>query len=113
MPGDRGTIQYFTGLRGRSGNRHRILSISTILTRKRQLRIWQDRHYEPVQALSVNLLREMFSTVEDAGVRWLEPASKSIISNKSVVAVKLWEMPRTIRIRAARVFRRRQHPQMG
>jgi glutathionylspermidine synthase len=34
------------------------------------------------------MLREMFSTkLEDAGVRWLEPAWKSIISNSTVAAV--------------------------
>lgn len=38
------------------------------------------------------MLREMFSTkLEDAGVRWLEPASKSIISNKALLPL-LWEM---------------------
>lgn len=34
----------------------------------------------------------MFSTkLEDAGVRWLEPAWKSIISNKALLPL-LWEM---------------------
>jgi glutathionylspermidine synthase len=38
------------------------------------------------------MLREMFSTkLEDAGVRWLEPAWKSIISNKALLPM-LWEM---------------------
>ena len=38
------------------------------------------------------MLREMFSTkLEDAGVRWLEPAWKSIISNKALLPL-LWEM---------------------
>lgn len=38
------------------------------------------------------MLREMFSTkLEDAGVRWLEPAWKSIVSNKALLPL-LWEM---------------------
>lgn len=38
------------------------------------------------------MLREMFSTkLEDAGMRWLEPAWKSIISNKALLPM-LWEM---------------------
>jgi glutathionylspermidine synthase len=38
------------------------------------------------------MLREVFSTkLEDAGVRWLEPAWKSIISNKALLPM-LWEM---------------------
>ncbi|MCW2479420.1 glutathionylspermidine synthase family protein [Candidatus Symbiopectobacterium sp. NZEC135] len=38
------------------------------------------------------MLREIFSTkLEDAGVRWLEPAWKSIISNKALLPM-LWEM---------------------
>ncbi|MGK2959758.1 MAG: glutathionylspermidine synthase family protein [Candidatus Malihini olakiniferum] len=38
------------------------------------------------------MLREMFSTkLEDAGVHWLEPAWKSIISNKALLPM-LWEM---------------------
>jgi glutathionylspermidine synthase len=38
------------------------------------------------------MFREMFSTkLEDAGVRWLEPAWKSIISNKALLPL-LWEM---------------------
>ena len=38
------------------------------------------------------MLREIFSTkLQDAGVRWLEPAWKSIISNKALLPM-LWEM---------------------
>lgn len=38
------------------------------------------------------MLREVFSTkLADAGVRWLEPAWKSIISNKALLPL-LWEM---------------------
>ncbi len=38
------------------------------------------------------MLKEIFSTkLEDAGVRWLEPAWKSIISNKALLPM-LWEM---------------------
>ncbi|KAA8999274.1 glutathionylspermidine synthase family protein [Affinibrenneria salicis] len=38
------------------------------------------------------MLRETFSTkLQDAGVRWLEPAWKSIISNKALLPM-LWEM---------------------
>ncbi|MFB6434942.1 MAG: glutathionylspermidine synthase family protein [Candidatus Malihini olakiniferum] len=38
------------------------------------------------------MLREIFSTkLKDAGVRWLEPAWKSIISNKAMLPM-LWEM---------------------
>ena len=43
------------------------------------------------------MLREMFSTkLEDAGVRWLEPAWKSIISNKALLPM-LWKCSRTTR----------------
>ncbi len=53
------------------------------------------------------MLREMFSTkLEDAGVRWLEPARKSIISNKALLPL-LWEMFLTIESVAC-VFRRRR-----
>ncbi|EBV1760296.1 hypothetical protein DNZ97_24285, partial [Salmonella enterica subsp. enterica serovar Newport] len=38
------------------------------------------------------MMREIFSTkLTDAGVRWLEPAWKSIISNKALLPM-LWEM---------------------
>ncbi len=37
------------------------------------------------------MLREMFSTKLEVGVRWLEPAWKSIISNKALLPL-LWEM---------------------
>ncbi|AWK14691.1 glutathionylspermidine synthase family protein [Candidatus Fukatsuia symbiotica] len=38
------------------------------------------------------MFREMFSTkLEDAGVRWLEPAWKSILANKALLPL-LWEM---------------------
>lgn len=38
------------------------------------------------------MLREMFSTkLEDSGVRWLEPAWKSILSNKALLPL-LWQM---------------------
>ena len=38
------------------------------------------------------MLREIFSTkLNDAGVRWLEPAWKSILSNKALLPL-LWQM---------------------
>ncbi|STW03551.1 glutathionylspermidine synthase [Klebsiella pneumoniae subsp. rhinoscleromatis] len=59
------------------------------------------------------MLREMFSTkLEDAGVRWLEPAWKSIISNKALLPM-LWEMfPNHPNLLAA-YFSEDTHPEMG
>ncbi|EIM6184172.1 glutathionylspermidine synthase family protein [Escherichia coli] len=58
------------------------------------------------------MLREMFSTkLEDAGVRWLEPAWKSIISNKALLPL-LWEMfPNHPNLLPA-YFAEDDHPQM-
>jgi hypothetical protein len=58
------------------------------------------------------MLREMFSTkLEDAGVRWLEPAWKSIISNKALLPM-LWEMfPNHPNLLAA-YFSEDAHPEM-
>lgn len=58
------------------------------------------------------MLREMFSTkLEDAGVRWLEPAWKSIISNKALLPM-LWEMfPNHPNLLAA-YFSEDTHPEM-
>ncbi|WBL74605.1 glutathionylspermidine synthase family protein [Serratia liquefaciens] len=58
------------------------------------------------------MLREMFSTkLEDAGVRWLEPAWKSIISNKALLPM-LWEMfPDHPNLLAA-YFAEDEHPQL-
>ncbi len=54
----------------------------------------------------------MFSTkLEDAGVRWLEPAWKSIISNKALLPM-LWEMfPNHPNLLAA-CFSEDAHPEM-
>lgn len=58
------------------------------------------------------MLREVFSTkLEDAGVRWLEPAWKSIISNKALLPL-LWEMfPNHPNLLAA-YFSEDAHPEM-
>ncbi|MEH2920706.1 glutathionylspermidine synthase family protein [Samsonia erythrinae] len=92
---DRGTVQYLQDCALEAGLPSEFLFIEEIgLGEKGQFT-------DPENQVIGNLfklypwefmLREMFSTkLEDAGVRWLEPAWKSIISNKALLPM-LWEM---------------------
>ncbi|MDY4376390.1 glutathionylspermidine synthase family protein [Pectobacterium brasiliense] len=92
---DRGTVQYLQDCALEAGLPSEFLYIEEIgLGEKGQFT-------DPENQVIGNLfklypwefmLREMFSTkLEDAGVRWLEPAWKSIISNKALLPM-LWEM---------------------
>ncbi|MGK2888602.1 MAG: glutathionylspermidine synthase family protein [Candidatus Malihini olakiniferum] len=92
---DRGTVQYLQDCALEAGLPTEFLYMEEIgLGEKGQFTDMQNQ-------VIVNLfklypwefmLREMFSTkLEDAGVRWLEPSWKSIISNKALMPM-LWEM---------------------
>ncbi|KHN50062.1 glutathionylspermidine synthase family protein [Pectobacterium fontis] len=92
---DRGTVQYLQDCALEAGLPSEFLYIEEIgLGEKGQFT-------DPENQVISNLfklypwefmLREMFSTkLEDAGVRWLEPAWKSIISNKALLPM-LWDM---------------------
>ncbi|AVT57036.1 glutathionylspermidine synthase family protein [Pectobacterium versatile] len=92
---DRGTVQYLQDCALEAGLPSEFLYIEEIgLGEKGQFT-------DPENQVIGNLfklypwefmLREIFSTkLEDAGVRWLEPAWKSIISNKALLPM-LWEM---------------------
>lgn len=58
------------------------------------------------------MLREIFSTkLEDAGVRWLEPAWKAIISNKALLPM-LWKMFPNHQNLLPAYFAEEKHPEM-
>ncbi|VEB95402.1 Bifunctional glutathionylspermidine synthetase/amidase [Cedecea lapagei] len=92
---DRGTVQYLQDCAAESDVASEFLFIEEIgLGEKGQFTDLQDQVISNLFKLYPweHMLREMFSTkLEDAGVRWLEPAWKSIISNKALLPL-LWEM---------------------
>lgn len=92
---DRGTIQYLQDCATEAEIATEFLYIDDIgLGEKGQFTDLQDQVISNLFKLYPweFMLREMFSTkLEDAGVRWLEPAWKSIISNKALLPL-LWEM---------------------
>lgn len=92
---DRGTIQYLQDCAAEAEIATEFLYIDDIgLGEKGQFTDLQDQVIANLFKLYPweFMLREMFSTkLEDAGVRWLEPAWKSIISNKALLPL-LWEM---------------------
>ncbi|MEH0832873.1 glutathionylspermidine synthase family protein [Pectobacterium cacticida] len=92
---DRGTVQYLQDCALEAGLPSEFLYIDEIgLGEKGQFTDPQDQVIGNLFKLYPweFMLREMFSTkLEDAGVRWLEPAWKSIISNKALLPM-LWEM---------------------
>lgn len=92
---DRGTVQYLQDCALEAGVPSEFLFIEDIgLGERGQFTDTQDHVISNLFKLYPweFMLREMFSTkLEDAGVRWLEPAWKSIISNKALLPL-LWEM---------------------
>ena len=92
---DRGTVQYLQDCAQEAGLPTEFLYIDEIgLGEKGQFTDVQDQVIANLFKLYPweFMFREMFSTkLEDAGVRWLEPAWKSILSNKALLPL-LWEM---------------------
>lgn len=92
---DRGTVQYLQDCAAEAGLPTEFLYMDQIgLGEKGQFTDMQDQVISNLFKLYPweFMLRETFSTkLEDAGVRWLEPAWKSIISNKALLPL-LWEM---------------------
>ncbi|WP_105664639.1 glutathionylspermidine synthase family protein [Cronobacter dublinensis] len=92
---DRGTVQYLQDCASEAGIENEFLFIEDIgLGEKGQFTDLQDQVISNLFKLYPweYMLRETFSTkLEDAGVRWLEPAWKSIISNKALLPM-LWEL---------------------
>ncbi|EBL9902783.1 glutathionylspermidine synthase family protein [Salmonella enterica subsp. enterica serovar Havana] len=112
---DRGTIQYLQDCAAEAEIATEFLYIDDIgLGEKGQFTDLQDQVIANLFKLYPweFMLREMFSTkLEDAGVRWLEPAWKSIISNKALLPL-LWEMfPDHPNLLPA-YFAEDEHPQM-
>ena len=112
---DRGTVQYLQDCAAEAGVATEFLYIEDIgLGEKGQFTDLQDQVIGNLFKLYPweYMLREMFSTkLEDAGVRWLEPAWKSIISNKALLPL-LWEMfPNHPNLLAA-YFSEDAHPEM-
>ncbi|SQI42872.1 Bifunctional glutathionylspermidine synthetase/amidase [Leminorella richardii] len=92
---DRGTVQYLQDCANEAGLPNEFLYIEEIgLGEKGQFTDTQDQVIGNLFKLYPweFMFREMFSTkLTDAGVRWLEPAWKSIISNKALLPM-LWKM---------------------
>ncbi|MDR0218226.1 MAG: glutathionylspermidine synthase family protein [Enterobacteriaceae bacterium] len=92
---DRGTIQYLQDCASEADIPTEFLFIEDIgMGEKGQFTDLQDQVISNLFKLYPweFMLREMFSTkLADAGVRWLEPAWKSIISNKALLPM-LWKM---------------------
>ncbi|ETS33023.1 hypothetical protein BB987_13560 [Photorhabdus temperata] len=92
---DRGTIQYLQDCALEAGIPTEFLFIEEIgLGEKGQFTDLQDQVISNLFKLYPweMMFREIFATkLEDAGVRWLEPAWKSIISNKALLPM-LWKM---------------------
>ncbi|HIH4318833.1 TPA: glutathionylspermidine synthase family protein [Morganella morganii] len=92
---DRGTIQYLQDCAQEAGVTTDFLFIEDIgLGDRGEFTDLQDQIISNMFKLYPweFMMREIFSTkLTDAGVRWLEPAWKSIISNKALLPM-LWEM---------------------
>lgn len=92
---DRGTVQYLQDCASEAGIASEFLYIEEIgLGEKGQFTDMQDQVISNLFKLYPweYLLREMFSTkLADAGVRWLEPAWKCILSNKALLPM-LWKL---------------------
>ncbi|PPC62828.1 hypothetical protein C1Y41_10540 [Pantoea sp. ICBG 1758] len=92
---DRATVQYLQDCATEAGLPGEFLYIDEIgLGEKGQFTDQHDRVISNLFKLYPweFMLREVFSTkLADAGVRWLEPAWKSILSNKALLPL-LWEM---------------------
>ena len=111
---DRGTVQYLRTAPLKRGWRRNSSTLKISAGEKGQFTDLQDQVIGNLFKLYPweFMLREMFSTkLEDAGVRWLEPAWKSIISNKALLPM-LWEMfPNHPNLLAA-YFSEDTHPEM-
>jgi len=92
---DRGTVQYLQDCAQEAGLAHEFLFIEEIgLGEKGQFTDTANQVIGNMFKLYPweFMLKEIFSTkLEDAGVRWLEPAWKAILSNKALLPM-LWEM---------------------
>ncbi|MDF7681868.1 glutathionylspermidine synthase family protein [Enterobacteriaceae bacterium ESL0689] len=92
---DRGTVQYLQDCAAEAGISTDFLYIDDIgLGEKGQFTDLQDQVISNLFKLYPweYMLRDIFSTkLDDAGVRWLEPAWKCILSNKALLPL-LWEM---------------------
>ncbi|MDR0805241.1 MAG: glutathionylspermidine synthase family protein [Enterobacteriaceae bacterium] len=92
---DRGTVQYLQDCANEAELANEFLFMEEIgLGEKGQFTDQQDQVISNLFKLYPweFMFRETFSTkLTDAGVRWLEPAWKSIISNKALLPL-LWEM---------------------
>lgn len=92
---DRGTVQYLQDCAQEAGLPSRFLYIDEIgLGERGQFTDLDDQVIGNLFKLYPweFMFREVFSTkLEDAGVRWLEPAWKGILSNKALLPL-LWEM---------------------
>ncbi len=92
---DRGTVQYLQDCATQAGLPSEFLYIDEIgLGDKGQFTDVKDQVISSLFKLYPweFMLREIFSTkLGDAGVRWLEPAWKSIVSNKALLPM-LWQM---------------------
>ncbi|MBK5071662.1 glutathionylspermidine synthase family protein [Budviciaceae bacterium CWB-B4] len=92
---DRGTVQYLQDCANEAGLANEFMFIEEIgLGEKGQFTDTEDQVISNLFKLYPweFMFREIFSTkLADAGVRWLEPAWKSIISNKALLPL-LWEM---------------------
>ncbi len=92
---DRATIQYLQDCATEAGLPNEFLYIDDLgLGEKGQFTDMQDQVISNLFKLYPweFMFRESFSMkLADAGVRWLEPAWKSIISNKAILSL-LWEM---------------------
>lgn len=113
---DRATVQYLQDCANEAGVDNEFLYIEEIgLGEKGQFTDLQDQVISNLFKLYPweYMLRESFSTkLEDAGVKWLEPAWKSIISNKALLPM-LWKMfPNHPNLLPA-YFAEDNHPSMG
>ncbi|PIJ49482.1 hypothetical protein BL250_12920 [Erwinia sp. OLTSP20] len=92
---DRATVQYLQDCASEAGLENSFLYMDQIgLGEKGQFTDTDDQIISNLFKLYPweFMLREIFSTkLADAGVRWLEPAWKSILSNKALLPA-LWEM---------------------
>lgn len=114
---DRGTVQYLQDCAYDAGLANEFLFIEEIgLGEKGQFTDLNDQVISNLFKLYPweFMFRDNFSTkLNDAGVRWLEPAWKSILSNKALLPM-LWQMfPNHPNLLPAYFADDRHHPRMG
>lgn len=112
---DRGTVQYLQDCASEAGIDSKFLFIEDIgLGEKGQFTDLQDQVISNLFKLYPweYLLQEIFSTkLEDAGVRWLEPAWKCILSNKALLPMLWQQFPHHPNLLPA-YFADQPHPQL-